>query len=242
MKDICFATFARNERDRLPVWLKHYQQFADNSDIYVIDQNTTDGSTEGLPCNVIYEPNKLVFDHAWLRQMLTDNIRTLLQRYRVVVMTECDELIITRDNVKLDEYLVVKYGSMKLIDIVQHDDEPTYNINEQISKKRHFIFDWDDQVKHLIHTYCNNEIQSGFHGGDGIIDDNLTVFHTQFLNKKWYIDKIRMIINLKDQYGQGDNYQCWEDRYLEHKIDDNLHYIYSKLQRAPDYFTNNYYI
>ena len=49
-KNICFATFARNESIRLPIWLNHYRQFITDEDIYVIDQNTTDGSTSNLTC------------------------------------------------------------------------------------------------------------------------------------------------------------------------------------------------
>ena len=113
-KNICFATFARNESIRLPIWLNHYRQFITDEDIYVIDQNTTDGSTSNLTCNVISEPHEGVFDHAWLRQMLTRNLKELLKKYHIVILTECDELMVTHNNENLKDYLIKTYKQYPL--------------------------------------------------------------------------------------------------------------------------------
>lgn len=248
-KDICFATFARNEKDRIPVWLKHYQQFVKNEDIYIIDQNTTDGSTDNLPCNIIYEPNIKIFDHEWLKQMITKNIILLLEKYHIVVLTEADELIITKNNIKLDVYLLEKYKNSnknvcsRFIDIVQHDTENDYDINKKISKQRKYMFTWDwIATKHTIFTHCYNVVQNGFHDGDGEFDDNLVTIHIQLLNKRWYIDKIHKTINEKDKYGKGDNHTCWDVRYMIEKLDENLNNYYSNLVAVEDYLKNNIYI
>jgi hypothetical protein len=247
-RDICFATFARNEKVRLPVWLKHYQQYADNADIYIIDQNTDDGSTDGLPCNIIYEPNELVFDHVWLRKMITKNIKLLLTKYHIVVMNECDELLITKNNIKLSNYLVDKYKNsnnnvcMELLDIVQHESETQYNINDKISNQRKYIYNWKDAKKHIIFTHCDREIENGFHGGDGIFDNNLVSFHIQLLNKEWFINKIHDRLNEKQKYGSGDNHCCWTAHYVIDKINGHLSFYYNNLELAGDYFINNRYI
>jgi hypothetical protein len=247
-RDICFATFARNEKVRLPVWLKHYQQFADNEDIYIIDQNTTDGSTDNLPCNIIYEPNELVFDHKWLREMLTKNIKLLLEKYHIVVINECDELLITKNNIELSNYLISKYKNLNvnictnMINIVQHDDEPDFDINEKISKQRRYMVGEGNGLKHIIYTHCKIQVENGFHDGDGIYDNNLVSVHIHLLDKQWFIDKIHNRIKEKNIYGAGDNHGCWTVHYKIEIIDENLKYYYDNLQTVYDYFSNNRYI
>jgi hypothetical protein len=246
-KDICFATFARNEKIRLPVWLSHYQQFASNEDIYVIDQNTTDGSTTNLLCNIIYEPNEKIFDHQWLRHMITKNVQLLLTKYRIVVMTECDELMVTINNCKLDEYLINKYKvsninvCTKLVNLVQHNSEESYDNTKKISCQRSY---WDDidARKHTIFTNCNFLIENGFHNGDGIYDINLITFHIEALNLEWVISKIQNRINEKNVFGQGDNHCCWNVYYTENKINEYLNYDYNNLTLIPDFFKNNSFI
>jgi len=246
-KDICFATFARNEKIRLPVWLKHYQQFVSNEDIYIIDQNTTDDSTTNLPCNIIYEPNEKVFDHEWLRQMLTKNVKLLLEKYNIVVMTECDELIITIDNCKLDEYLVnnYKYSNVnvctKLVNLVQHNSEELYDNTKKISAQRSY---WDDidAKKHTIFTNCDFLIANGFHFGNGIYDTNLITFHIEALNIDWVIIKIQKRIKEKNIFGNGDNHCCWDLYYTDKTINEYLNYDYNKLTLIPEFFKNSSFI
>lgn len=248
-RDICFVTFARNEPVRLPVWIKHYKQFCSNEDMYVIDQNTTDGSTDNLECCVKREPNDAVFDHTWLRQMLTNNLCILLQYYEVVVMTECDELMFTKNNENLKDYLVETYkgkninGATSLYDMLQHDSEKDYDSNMKISQQRNYWFDWG-VYKHTIFTYCDREVENGFHNGNGIYNDNLVTLHIQMLNKQWFVDKIINRIAEKNKYGQGDNHGCWDVHYNEDLIQKNLDFYYKSNQmvKTPEYFNTNVYI
>ena len=247
MNDICFATFAKNEKTRLPVWLKYYQQFISNEHIYVIDQSTTDGSTDNLPCNIIYEPNLKVFDHKWLREMITKNILLLLKKYRVVVMTECDELIITRNNEKLDEYLIKKYknsnmnGYSLFFDVIQQEGEPDYDPNIKINKQRKYWHEWKGSVKHTIYTRCNREVENGFHGGDGAYDSNLITMHVQSLNKQWFFDKFHQRIADKDKYGKGDNHGCW-DYYTYERMNMEFDKLNNVVRIMDDcVFKNNYF-
>jgi len=241
-------TFARNEQLRLPIWLKHYQQFVDNQDIYIIDQNTTDGSTDNLPCNIIKEPNEKVFDHIWLRKMLTKNLREKLLIYKIVVLLECDELMFTINNKKLNEYLIQKYADKKLngatsiCDIVQCEYEIDYINTIPISKQRNYWYNWKGACKHTIHTFNNYELDNGFHNGNGKIDDNLITLHFQLLNKQWFIDKIYKRIEERSKYGAGDNHACWTLHYNEDLIQSHLKFYYSCLEKTPDFFNNNLYI
>lgn len=244
--DICFATFARNEKIRLPIWLKHYQQFISDKHIYVIDQNTTDGSIDNLPCNIINEPHEGVFDHVWLRNMLTKNLSILLKKYKIVVLTECDELMFTKDNTHLKDYLVEYYsnnsinGATLLYDVVQYNDEPDYDPTKPISKQRNFWRPWG-MYKHTIHTSLSN-LENGFHSGNGVLNDNLTTIHIQLLNTQFFKDKITQRLAEKNKYGAGDSHICWTVHYKTEFIESYLNEMYQNLTKVSDFFTNNKFI
>ena len=247
-KNICFATFVRNEIIRLPIWLNHYRQFSSDDDIYIIDQNTTDGSTQNLKCNVIYEPHEGIFDHQWLRQMLTRNLQKLLQYYHIVILTECDLLMVTHNNEKLDNYLIKNYlnssknGCTDLYDVVQQPDEKKYILGDKISQIRNYLSYWSGAKTHIIHTYNNCELQNGFHGGTGILDNNLSSIHIQALNTDYFYSKINQRIKEKEKYGSGDNHACWELHYKINYIENHLKDLNSRNIPASLWFKNNIYI
>ena len=65
-KECAVFTIVKNENYFLPIWLKHFKKFFKSEDIYVLDHQSTDGSTEDLDVNVIPIFNDLTFDHQWL--------------------------------------------------------------------------------------------------------------------------------------------------------------------------------
>jgi len=247
-KNICFATFARNERIRLPIWLNHYRQFITDDDIYVIDQNTTDGSTSNLTCNVINEPHEGVFDHAWLRQMLTRNLKELLKKYHIVVLNECDELMVTHNNENLKDYLIKTYkrqplknGATSLFDVLQFDNEQDYVLGDKISKIRNYLCKWQGK-KHTIHTSCMKELPNGFHSGYGYLDNNLSTIHIQCLNSSYLTEKIKQRIKEKEVHGQGDDFACWDVHYKVEVIDKYMNDLLGRKELAPNWFKNNIYL
>ena len=248
-KNICFATFARNESIRLPIWLNHYRQFSSDEDIYVIDQNTTDDSTKNLNCNVIYEPHEGVFDHKWLRQMLTRNLQKLLKLYHIVILTECDILMITHNNENLKDYLVNQYlnssknGCTDLYDVIQKPGEKEYIIGDKISQIRNHLSTWTNAKIHVIHTTFHKELDNGFHYGTGVLDENLSSIHIQALNTKFFYSKINQRIEEKKTYGDGnDNHGCWDSHYQLNKIEEYLIDLNSRSIQAPIWFKDNKYI
>lgn len=246
-RNICFATFARNERIRLPIWLNHYRQFITDEDIYVIDQNTTDGSTSNLTCNVINEPHEGVFDHAWLRQMLTRNLKELLTKYHIVVLNECDELMVTHNNENLKDYLIKTYkqplknGATSLFDVLQVSNEKDYVLGDKISKIRNYLCKWQGK-KHTIHTSCLKELPNGFHSGYGHLDNNLSTIHIQCLNSSYLTEKIKQRIKEKEVHGQGDDFVCWDIHYKVELIDKHMNDLLGRKELAPIWFKNNIYL
>lgn len=108
MKNTAVFTIVRNEDVFLNLWCKYYTKF--NFDVYVIDNSSNDGSVEKAKIkfpniNIAVAPNKLSFDHLFLKNTVSAMQEWLLQQYKVVIFAEADEFLIPCNNVKLDEYV-----------------------------------------------------------------------------------------------------------------------------------------
>lgn len=108
-KKCAVFTIVKNENYFLPIWLKHYKKYFNNDDIYVLDHQSTDGSTEDLDVNVELIINELAFDHQWLVDTVQNFQIKLLEEYESVLFAESDELVYTLDkplNKVIDEFLL----------------------------------------------------------------------------------------------------------------------------------------
>lgn len=85
-------TIVHNEAVFLPIWLRHYSRFFSPEDIYVLDNETSDGSTEAGGFARIPVAHHSV-DHAWMAATLATHQRELLDRYDVVLTTDVDEIV-----------------------------------------------------------------------------------------------------------------------------------------------------
>jgi hypothetical protein len=77
----------------LPIWLRYYRSFADAADIYVLDHDSADGSTDGPGFQRIPVQNP-VLDWAWHVEMVRRQQAALLERYDVVLCTDVDEIVV----------------------------------------------------------------------------------------------------------------------------------------------------
>jgi hypothetical protein len=93
-------TIVHNERHFLPVWLRYYRKHFADADIYVMDNDTTDGSTDSLSCNVEHVTHDTAFDAAWLAATVSHRQAELLREYDVIVFAEADEFIVTKDGLQ----------------------------------------------------------------------------------------------------------------------------------------------
>lgn len=85
-------TIVRDESVFLPIWLRYYGRFFSAPDIYVLDHQTTDGSTEGdgftrIP---VVHPE---YGAAWQRDVIQEYQHELVDRYDVVLYTDVDEIV-----------------------------------------------------------------------------------------------------------------------------------------------------
>lgn len=108
---IAIFTIVHNEAFFLPMWIKHYSR--DFINVYVLDHDTTDGSTNALPqhVTVVKVHNPYLFDHHWLNQTVRKFQLELLQQYDIAVFAEADEFLVCPNNGNLHEYIVSAFAS-----------------------------------------------------------------------------------------------------------------------------------
>lgn len=85
-------TIVRDESIFLPIWLRYYGQFFSAQDVYVLDHQSTDGSTEGdgfirIP---VSHPE---YGAAWQRDVIQGYQHELIEQYDVVLYTDVDEIV-----------------------------------------------------------------------------------------------------------------------------------------------------
>lgn len=135
MKRKCAVfTIVKNEKYFLPIWLKHYKRFFDNQDIFVLDHQSNDGSTEDLDVNVVPVNNDVAFDHQWLVEVVQAFQRRLLQDYDCVLFAESDEILYSTEH-NLDE-MISKFMAEDNDYIICTGFEITQNIGNEPELKK----------------------------------------------------------------------------------------------------------
>ena len=100
LPELAVVTVVRDEAVMLPRWVKHYSaQCGGPERLVVVDDNTGDGSTDGLPCPVIRLPQRAHPDWAMARLRLVNALATsLLQAFDAVVFADADEFLVADPN------------------------------------------------------------------------------------------------------------------------------------------------
>jgi hypothetical protein len=88
-------TMARDEKDMLPRWVDHYGSQVGRENLLVLDDNSVDGSTDGLPCTVHRLPplDGPRFEGTRMR-LLSGLAAGFLEVYDVVVFVDVDEFLV----------------------------------------------------------------------------------------------------------------------------------------------------
>jgi len=94
MKKKCaIFTIVKDEEYFLPIWIKHYKKYFKPEDIYVLDHDSVDGSTDNIDVNIEKVHRDLAFDHLWLVETVQNYQKELLEKYEIVIFAESDELL-----------------------------------------------------------------------------------------------------------------------------------------------------
>ncbi len=139
-------TIVKNEPYFLTKYLAHYGQYFDPADIFILDHESDDGSTNSVPATVVRICNELAFDHKWLRQTVMDFQQELLNKYECAIFAEVDEILYSPSKPLdrlIEEFLQDShstYITCRGYEVVQHDDEPPLTEEDYIFSKRHHWF------------------------------------------------------------------------------------------------------
>ncbi|MCU1463361.1 MAG: hypothetical protein JWO37_3436 [Acidimicrobiales bacterium] len=97
-------TIVQNEPIFLPLWLRYYGRHFNADDIYVLDHDTTDGSTSdlGSRCHVVPVHRSKSFDHWWQRATVSSFQQFLLRSYDTVLFADSDEFVLADPEVHRD--------------------------------------------------------------------------------------------------------------------------------------------
>jgi hypothetical protein len=176
-------TMVHNEPVFFPIWLRYYSRFFDPDDLYVLDNETTDGSTDGEGFVRIPVEHDRV-DHRWMVNTIRDLQHDLLERYDLVVVSDVDELISPVPEVgDLGSYLdnfddeFVNCLGYELLHM--KDREPPLDLTKPILGQRRFWFPNDAYSKPAVAT-VPMEWSPGFHVRDDLemrFDPDLWLIH-----------------------------------------------------------------
>jgi hypothetical protein len=85
-------TMVHNEAVFFPIWLRYYSRFFAPTDIHVLDNETTDGSTDGDGFVRVPVSHGMV-DMTWMLQTVEAYQHLLMDRYDAVLVTDVDEIV-----------------------------------------------------------------------------------------------------------------------------------------------------
>ena len=97
----------------LPLWVRYYGGQFGTDNLYVVDDNSEDGSTDNLPCDVLHIPPIRDGKFNSTRMAVVGNLgRSLLQLYDVVLFCDTDEFIVPDPDrhAGLKEYVETRSG------------------------------------------------------------------------------------------------------------------------------------
>jgi hypothetical protein len=187
-------TMVRNEAAMLPRWIRHYsEQCSGPESLVVIDDNTTDGSTDGLPCSVIRTPSFIHRQFEPARLGMVSHIASgLLEAYDAVVFADADEFLVADPDRygSLRDLVAAKpdnrvFGAMGL-NVVHHvGHEPPLDPERPILAQR--------RMAKFIPLMCKPAIKKvhgqwtaashGLRHTEWTIDPDLYMFHAKFADR-----------------------------------------------------------
>lgn len=137
-------TMVRNESVFLPIWLHYYSQFFSEEDIYILDHETSDGSTSG-PGFIRIPVSHPVVDWGWHRDVLQQHQHELIQRYEMVLCTDVDEIVAPDPAIgTLSEYMdrfTAEFVNCKGYEILHiKEEENSLDLSRPIFEQRAYWF------------------------------------------------------------------------------------------------------
>jgi hypothetical protein len=177
-------TMVHNEPVFLPIWLDYYSRFFGPDDIYVLDHETSDGSTDGDGFVRVPVTHESV-DHIWMVRRIEQEQRALLERYDAVLVTDVDEIVAPLPECgdlaeyvdALDEEDFVTCYGYELIHLI--DREGPFDPSKKVLDQRAYWFQNGAYSKSAL-TMKPSRWEPGFHAredGRRHLDPDLRMIH-----------------------------------------------------------------
>ena len=176
-------TIVHNEPVFLPIWLGYYSRFFGPEDIYVLDHESTDGSSR-RPGFVRIGVEHEHVDHSWMVETIEGLQHELLDRYDMVLVTDVDEIVVPHPRAgTLGDYLDrfnedwVNCLGYELLHM--RDSEPPLALDRPILDQRGHWFYNDGYDKAALATVPMSW-RPGFHGRTDFhfnLDPDLRLVH-----------------------------------------------------------------
>jgi hypothetical protein len=189
-------TMVHNEPVFLPLWLRYYSRFFAATDIYVLDNETTDGSTE-LDGFVRIPVAHDSVDHTWMVRTIEQLQHELLERYELVVVTDVDEIIAPVPQLgtlgayldSFDEEWINCLG----YELLHLREEAPLQLERPIMDQRGYWFSNDAYDKAALAT-VPMEWRPGFHGRADFqfrLDPDLRLIHLHRMDHDLCLERHR---------------------------------------------------
>ena len=240
MKNCAVFTIVKNEKLFLPIWIKHYKKFFDNSDIYILDHESNDGSTENLDIgiNIIPIYNEFTFDHVWLLNSVQNFQVELLKNYKSVLFAEGDELIYTIDR-PLNEIINifinddnVKYQTCTGYEIIQNlENEKFLSKEDQIIKNRNY---WYHSPQYYCKTLLSKIPLNWCYGFHTIIPNETDYKYNLFLCHLHKYDVEQMLIRHEERVSKWKYHSDVTEKGL------SWHNFISEKEKVLELFNNTH--
>lgn len=198
MKKFCavFALF-HNEKHHLPIWLNYYGENFGYENLYVLDHDSNDGSTDNLQDlgvnHIRLHHTRINDDNGFMTRILQAKQEELLQSYEYIINPDADEFLLPNPEI----YMSLKYYVEKLKEKNQKVGVATgYEVLHDRHKEPAIIWDKPllSQRKQWIPVDTYNkpiilgEIRLWSHGKHHLLDStpandkNLILCHTNRLD------------------------------------------------------------
>ncbi|MDF2968680.1 MAG: hypothetical protein K0Q93_2458 [Nocardioidaceae bacterium] len=211
-------TMVCDEADMLPRWLAYYGDQLGVENLVVLDDNSSDGSTDGLRCTVHRLAKEAKRSWSASRRDLMNTLSAdLLRRYDVVIFTDVDEFLIP-DPGRYDglvDYLASSsqhevIAPLALNILHNPDVESPLEPDRPVLAQRRFVKFSPRMCKPLIKRVPVAWKGGGFHGiaAPFAIDRALLMAHLKYYD----VDALRTVArrrHLQYQDGKGHRSSAW---------------------------------
>jgi hypothetical protein len=189
---VAVITMVRDEGAVLPLWLRHYGAQVGLDNLYVVDDNSSDGSTDDLPCDVLKVPGVRDGKFEPSRMRLISGVADgLLGLYDAVVFCDADEFIVPDParHKGLVDFVASRAGAEAVgvqgYNVIQHvGAEAPLDLGAPILAQRSYAVFVPTMCKPSI-SYTGAAWVAASHGirAEYKVDPELFMFHLKFADR-----------------------------------------------------------